>query len=248
VVWGADVYFIRGHGMVGESIVKSAIDHLAAGHERRYQRFQMGDAGFQEMAKVLPKDAKVMTHEWWDRLGLDRESVSDHDEWQLAIDYVSYPTPEVTMAVWRRMGITHIVWKTERGSSTIKQVALETVFNDAIAVFGADTQAIGGYLVTRLPSGPSPDRAQRPTRVAWLGCGADPPTGVYLPHKVESRLPERQLSPPDLDGDAQRALSDVSAVVLRPACPANAGVAGQLPASFKRVSGAGDVSLWVRKP
>jgi hypothetical protein len=248
-VWGADSYFIRGHGMVGDSIVKSAVDHLAAGHDRRYaERFKMGNADFKEIAKILPKNAKVMTHEMWDRLGLDRESVQDHDEWQLGIDYLSYPTPAATMAVWRRMGITHVVWKTERGASSYEQVALEAVFNDAIGVFGADTRSVGGYLVTRLATGPSPARAQTPTRLAWLGCGGDPPMGVYLPNRIGARRAERLIFLPDLEGDVHRALSDVSVVVLRPSCSAIAGAAAQLASSFKRASGAGDVSLWVRKP
>ena len=247
VIWGADLYFLRTHAMIGDAVLKRTVDHLAAGHEKRYdERFRVG-GDLQDVAPALPKGAKVLLHEFWEKLGIGKPSVSDFNDWQLGIDYFKTATPQATLALWRSMGITHVIWKTDRGPSTIEQVEREAAFVDALELYGADTRSIAGYQLTRLAPERHAPGANTPTRVAWLGCGGDPPTGIYVPGDVSRRKPERVISPLDFANDASAPLAGVSVAVLRPDCPEMAPAAAELNASFKRVLGAGGVALWVRK-
>jgi hypothetical protein len=247
VAWGADVYFLRTHAMAGDSILKQTVDHLAAGYEKRYEERLRMWGGLQEIEPALPKDAKVLVHEIMEKVGLGRPTVADWDNWQLGIEYFKYATPEATIAVWKRMGITHVVWKPESGATTYERAALQAVFLHAIELYGVETRMLGGYFLTRVAYAPVPPGASTPTRVAWLGCGADPPTGVYVPVNVNRRRPERVITPLDLSNDPSPALAEVSVAILRSACPDVAPATAVLNSSFKRVTGAGDVALWVRK-
>jgi hypothetical protein len=248
VVWGADVYFLRTHAMIGDSFLKRTVDYFAAGHEKRYEeRFRVW-GGLQDVEPALPKDAKVLLHEIMEKVGIGRPTVADLDNWQLGIDYFTLATPQATMALWQGMGITHVVWKGESIATTYERVALQAVFLHAIEIYGVETKVLGGYFLTRLAYAPAPPGASTPTLVAWLGCGGDPPTGIYVPRNVDRRQPERVISPLDLANDPSPELAGVSVAVLRPACPDMAPAIAALNSSFKRVMGAGDVALWVRKP
>jgi hypothetical protein len=245
IAWGADLYFLPSHAMIGESILKRTIDHLAAGHQKRYEeRFRMG--GLEDVAPALPKGAKVLLHEFCEKFGIGKPTVADLDEWQLGIDYFKSATPQDTYALWRRMGVTHVVWKTERNASSYEQVAREAVFFHALQVYGEEPRAYGSYLLSALKLGPTPPGAATPTRVAWLGCEADPPTGIYIPANVNLRKPERAIAPLDLANDAAPALAAASVAILRANCPDMAAAAAELNGSFRRVLGAGAVSLWLR--
>jgi hypothetical protein len=247
IVWGGDLYFLRTHAMIGDSFLKKAVDFIAAGHEKRYEeRFRYGSA-LQDIGPKLPKDAKVLLHTFQERLGIGRPSVADSDEWQLGIDYVAYPTAKTTFDVWKSMGITHAIWRSELGASTIEGVAREAVFAEAIDRYGADTRPMSGYLLSRLDASAARAGGDTPTKVAWFGCGADPRTGVYAPANLAQRWPERLISPLDFANDATQALAGVTVAVLRPGCPDVAPAVAELNSSFKRVMSAGDVSIWVRR-
>jgi hypothetical protein len=245
IVWGADLYFLRNHAMVGDSIVKVAIDHIAAGHEKRYEdRFRLPGA-MDVVEPALPKDAKPVVHNNQLTLGIGRPIVDDWDLWQVGIDYLRYPTPQVTLDTWRSMGATHVVWRPQQPGGTYTDVAREAVFAHALGVFAGHVESIAGYQVAPLRR--SAKGARSPTRVAWLGCGADPPTGVYAPTNIDTRKADRLISMEQLASNAREQLADVPVVVNRPNCPDTGAAAGELGASFRHILSVGDVSIWARK-
>jgi hypothetical protein len=246
IVWGADLYFLRNHSMAGDSAVKVAIDRIAAGHAKRYKERLTFPGGMDVVTPALPKDAKVLIHNIRLSLGIGRPVVDDEHTWQLGIDYLSYKTPEETFATWRKMGVTHAVWVHHQAGGSYELVAREAAFAHALGVYGGNVTDIGGYQVTAL-SRKSAKGARAPTRVAWLGCGGDPPLGVYKLADSLKRKPERLFSTADLASDFKGQLADVPVAILRPACGSLGAVSSQLRASYKQMFTVGDVSIWARK-
>ena len=245
IVWGADLYFLRNHAMVGDSIVKVAIDRIAAGHEKRYEERFRFPGGMDVVTPALPKNAKPVVHNHQLTLGIGRPVVDDWDPWQCGIDYLRYPTPQVTLDTWRSMGATHVVWRSQQAGGSYTDVAREAVFAHALEVFGGKVTSIAGYQVAPLRRSAKGSRS--PTRVAWLGCGGDPPTGVYLPPNIEKRKADRLISMEQLAGDAKGQLADVPVAVFRPGCSGSSEASAELSDSFRQVLSVGDVSIWTRR-
>jgi hypothetical protein len=246
IVWGADLYFLRNHAMAGDSLLKVATDRIAAGHEKRYKDRLTFPGGMDVVTPALPKDAKVLIHNIRLSLGIGRPVVDDENSWQLGIDYLAYATPEKTFATWRKLGITHAVWVHQQAGGSYEQVAREATFAHALEVYGGKVTSIGGYQVMPL-SRKSAKGARTPTRVAWLGCGGDPPLGVYTPAQIVTRQAERLIAPADLASDAKGQLADVPVAVLRSACGSMSPASAELRASFKQMFTVGDISVWTRK-
>src|SRR5213075_1725617 len=71
VVWGADVYFIRAHAMIGDSVLKAAVDFLSAGHDGKYRERFNHPGSLEEVGAQLPRSGvTVMQHEVQEKLGL----------------------------------------------------------------------------------------------------------------------------------------------------------------------------------
>jgi hypothetical protein len=162
----------------------------------------------------------------------------------VGIDYLRYPTPQVTLDTWRSMGATHVVWGPHQPGGSYTDVAREAAFAHAVGVFGGEFKSVAGYQVARLRR--SAKGARSPTRIAWLGCGGDPPTGVYAPTNIDTRKPDRLISEEELTGDARAQLIDVPVAVFRPSCPDAGAAAAELNASFRQILSVGDVSIWTR--
>lgn len=246
VVSSADLYFLRTHAMVGDSVLKKTIDHLSAGHDKRYEGRLRIDNGLQDVAKEIPKGAKVLLHEIHPKLGVGAPTVLDADRFQLGIDYLGSPSPETTLALWRGLGITHVLWRADRGGMTYETLALEAVFADAMEHFGDKPKRVVGLELSELRASPARAGADAPTRLAWLGCGGDPVAGVYSPRGLTERRVERRLDASQLAGDPAAALAGVSLLILRPACPEMKAATAEIERSFRRLIQAGDVALWTR--
>jgi hypothetical protein len=115
---------------------------------------------------------------------------------------------------------------------------------------GEDTrQVAGGWRVTKLRSdAPGPRNMTPPPRIAWLGCGGDPPTGIYQPAGLAVRVPAQRLREDQVASDTRSALRDVDAIVLRPSCDYAAKARPAIESQFDLHCTAGDVGLWTRKP
>jgi hypothetical protein len=249
VAWGSDVYFIRSHAMIGDSVLKQTVDLLGAGQNGKYdERRRLHGGSFQAVGERLPEHAKVLVHQRHDRLGLLHESVSDTIGWQGAIDYLLLDTPNATVDLWRTMGITHGVWWPDAGGMSPDELAREAGFARAADLWGTQPEDIGDRRLTALtPQARDAALAARPTRIAWLGCGGDPPLGIFTPSGLAARTPERKLREDAVRTAPLSEIAEANALVLRPSCGYLAGVEAQVAQQFKQMVKAGDVALWVRR-
>jgi len=248
VVWGADVYFIRSHSMIGDSPLKALVDYIAAGHQGRYDdRRRLHGGSLEAVGARLPADAKILVHERHDRLGLGAASVSDTVGWQGAIDYSLTDSPKATVDVWRRLGITHVMWW-EECSPSPDELAREAVFGRSIDLWGDGPELIGDKRLSKLMNQAKDDAfSAAPTTIAWLGCGNDPPLGTYTPQGLIKGLPDKTLSEAALSESPLEALASANAIVLRSSCPNLAKAKSDIPQRFNFMRRAGDLALWIRR-
>jgi hypothetical protein len=249
VAWGADVYFIRSHAMIGDSPLKPLIDHIAAGQQRRYaERRKLHFGSLQAVGERLPASAKVLIHERHDRLGLGTASISDTLAWQGAVDYKVLDTPKETYELWRQLGATDVLWWPDRGNMSPSELAREAGFARSVDLWGDQPETIGDKRLIKLRSEARDEAlAEQPTTIAWLGCGGDPPTGIYSPRGLVQGSPSQTLAQDDLRHEPLNKLAAANAIVLRPSCDYVGQASADIPGQFKQMIQAGDVSLWVRR-
>lgn len=245
IVWGGDLYFLRNHAMVGDSILKTAIDRIAAGHQKRYEERFAFPGSMGSLTPALPKSAKPVMHNLSITLGIGRPVVDDNHTWQLGMDYARYATPQETLDVWRSMGGTHVIWVPHQAGGTYESVAREAVFAHALARVTEKVKNVSGYQVATISQRVT-RRAREKTRVVFLGCGGDPPLGVYLAKNLATMKAERLIAAADLEADPKRQLADVPVAVLRPNCPGLTSASTEVRSSFQQVLNVGDVLIWVR--
>ncbi len=249
VAWGGDVYFIRSHAMIGDSVLKQTVDLLGAGQNGKYDdRRHLHGGSFQAVGERLPEHAKVLVHQRHDRLGLLHESVSDTIGWQGAIDYLLLDTPDATVDLWRTMGVTHVVWWPDAGGMSPEELAREAGFARTVDQWSTQPADIGDRRLSALAPQPrNASIAAQPTRIAWLGCGGDPSLGIFTPSGLAARTPERKLTEDAVRSAPLSEIAEANALILRPGCSYLAGIEAQVGQQFARMVQVGDVSLWVRR-
>jgi hypothetical protein len=248
LVWGSDVYFIRSHAMIGDSVLKATVDFLSAGHDKRYaERFRIG-GGLEDVAAKLPRGARVMQHEVQEKLGLGAQAICDMPEWQGALEYLVQDVPAEVERSWRKLGATHVLWERRKGGPwEIDKLAREAVFHRTVEPFIDAAIDVGGFRLLALPP-PGPGSAEpTPTRIAWLSCAGDPPNGSYVAADLAERKPLATIEPAALQANPQATLAEANVVILRSGCgewwfaPALLDGAG-----FRHRFDSGDHHLWVR--
>jgi hypothetical protein len=249
ILWAGDVPFIRSHAMIGDSPFKALIDHVAAGHSGKYDdRLRLHGGSLQSVGERLPEHAKVLIHERHGGLGMMAETISDTVGWQGAIDYLLLETPNATVDLWRKLGATHAMWWPDCGGMSPDELAREAGFARTIDQWGDGPDNIGDKRLSKLTAtAKNSALAAQPTRIAWLGCGGDPPLGIFAPKGLAERKPEQNLTEERVHEAALNELSAVNALVLRPSCGYLGGVEPEISKQFKRMINAGDISLWVRQ-
>jgi hypothetical protein len=245
--WGADVYFIRSHSMIGDSPLKMTIDHIAAGQQRRYAaRRKLHFGSLQAVGEHLPADAKVLVHERHDRLGLGTASISDTLAWQGAVDYKVIDTPKAAYQLWRKMGATHVMWWPERGASP-GEMAREAVFARTVDLWAEAPEHVDDKRLAKLKDEPrDAAAAEQPTTIAWLAC-SDVPNGMYSPRGLVDRSPSATLAEDDLRKKPLEALAGANAIVRRSSCDFGENASAVIASQFKQMSQSGEVTLWVRR-
>ena len=142
VIWGADVYFLRSHVMMGDSPLKALVDFIALGHQHRYaDRRRLHPGSLERVGARLPEHSKVLVHEKHDRLGLGAPSISDTLCWQGAVDYMVLDTPDAAAGLWHKMGATHVMWWDDVGMPWNDYMAREAVFARTVELWGSDFQS-----------------------------------------------------------------------------------------------------------
>jgi hypothetical protein len=248
LVWGADIYFIRSHAMIGDSFLKATIDFLSAGHDKRYEeRFRL-PGSLEEVAPKLPRGAKVMQHEIQEKLGLGAQAICDMPEWQGALEYLIQDVPADVERLWRQLGATHVLWMPRKGGPwEIDKLAREAVFHRTLEPFLNQPTDIGSYRLVALPAAGMLAVEATPTRIAWLSCAGDPPNGLYTAADLAERKPLAPLNPAALQAAPEAALSAANVVILRSGC----GEWSFAPPLLERVNfhhrfQSGEHGLWVR--
>jgi hypothetical protein len=248
LVWGADVYFIRTHSMIGDSPLKALVDYMALGQEGRYAEHRKLHFGsLQKVGAELPPHAKVLLHEKHDRLGLGAASIADTLCWQGAVDYAVLDRPDAAAALWRQMGATHVMWWADLGMPWHDYMAREAVFARTVDLWGGDVDSIDDKRLTKLRSEPRDKvSSASPTKIAWLGCGDDPALALYTPRGLIKREPDSPIGADALRDNPHEAMAAANAVILRGSCGGYDKAREELSSHFKRIDRSDGLDVWVR--
>jgi hypothetical protein len=196
------------------------------------------DTNFQAVDKALPRDATVLVHEEYLKLGLNRRSLADSARLQPAIDYSQLARPDRVHDLLSSLGVTHILWS--HGDSIDREVPIsgELVFFGYALRYAEGREELGPYAVARLASHRPP--AREPGLVALIGCGVvrAMPLG-----EVDRVIGGQPPSGPSTDATAAIAASEFA--VVERSCHFKATPAAMAP--FEQASGWGGWTLWVRK-
>ena len=246
LMYGSDVYFYRVHGMNGDAPLKTFVDFVSNNQRGQFKDRNRvwGDLQENDLSKKMPHGAKALCHHFVEKLGLGVESVVDGKGWQGAIDYIQHTNPAATLALWRRLGITHAVWDPGLLPRDNDVMAREAVFQRALSLFVPTHEGVGHYQFGAIDPAVGQVQAEVPTRIAWIGCDPDRQTGLYTPREFsEGALPKE----PGLTW--RPALVAANVVLRRPRCNFPAPeVEAAVGADFVEVAHLGEVLVMVRKP
>ena len=120
-------------------------------------RFEF-DTGFEGLDKTLPKNAYVVLHEEYLRLGLNRRAIQDSLRLQAGIDYTQLARPDRVDDLLKSLGVTHLVWSRSASPNREIPVSGELVFFGYALRYGEDRHDVGGF-ECREASGPPPAAA-----------------------------------------------------------------------------------------
>lgn len=176
VVWGGDVYFIRTHAIVHDSPIKTAVDFLAKGHEKKYEE-RLERFGFMEdIGETLPRDAKVLVHEENMTLGLQHRAVRDAPGVQGGLIYGTLGSVRELYDLLRSWGVTHVVWK-DKHSRAVDSIGGDLLFFELAEMHTAEVKAFSSWRLGRLPL--TPPEGPFPDKVAYFACGDGYEPGLY---------------------------------------------------------------------
>ena len=242
VVWTADTPFYRVHNMIGDAPLKAAVDFVYAGRKGNFKnRFRHGFS-MEDLNAKLPKDTKVLVHCVGEKLGLQRQFVSDLTGWQGLIDYLALDSPETTWKLWKELGIGHAVWWNNRPDRGVADWARDAVFMRTVATYGGRTQSAGPWRFSEIGDKPRGD-AEGGTWIAWLGCNDRAPDGLYSPRGLSERSSQQRF-----DAPALRDLPSQTNVILhRHACRLQPSLWRGINARFRKVDEAAGTTLYVRR-
>ncbi|HMA96653.1 MAG TPA: hypothetical protein VKP30_28400, partial [Polyangiaceae bacterium] len=248
LVSGLDVYFIRTHVMLGDSVIRELSLLLASGHEGKYQqRYSVVDPTFEQTARALNAETVLLQHNYQARLGLGVRVVSDGPGWQGAIEYLDHDSPQSTAQLMRGFGVNEVFRRGEHGGMSPTDAAREIVLLRWLQSYGKRERRIEEARLTTIVTEPvRADLAQEPTRIAWLDCNEQASRGLYTPRGLAQGHPIERFSADQ--GQANTNLVHrATALVLNQQCADyHEWVAGVNTMFVQSSLTAGPLSLWVR--
>jgi hypothetical protein len=238
LVWGNDVPWLPTHAMAGEVPAMRALRLLSSTFRGDLGSRLTFDTGFESLDRTLPKDAYVLLHEEYLRLGLNRRAIQDSLRLQAGIDYTQLARPDRVHDLLKGMGATHLVWG---GSSVNHEVPIsgELVFWGYALRYGEERTHVGGFGVAKVPARRPPPR--EPGLATYVGCVAA--RTVPLAEIDATVTAEGRNGPPA--GDLAAAIAAAEFLVVKMPCQSR--VTPALMAPFEEAPHWGDVSLWVRR-
>lgn len=223
-VWGADVYFIPTHSMIGGAALKAPTDLLGQGYLGNYERRFDIQPDQVAIGAALPKDAVILVHERRDHLGFAHRTITDVQGDEYGVDWLDLGSPDRIYAKLRSMWVSHAVW-TDGHSEGFETLGGDIAFFEFMHRYTLDKKRVGPYNVAALPKvAPKPSTEER--WVAVLGCQGDYEPGLYYvtdlstprfgPDKLKFPKPRKPL------GDPEQYRKYVIAISIDGTCPMTA--------------------------
>jgi len=198
------------------------------------------DTGYEDLDRSLPKDATVLLHEEYLRLGINRRAIADSARWQGAIDYRQLRSPDRVNDMLTSLGVTDVVWSRSHSPNREIPISGELVFFDFAFHHAKDRRDAGAFATAAMPTlRPAP---KEPGVVAYFGCK----TVRTVPWTDIDGIVSAdgdQGTAPDVDAGTLLASADFAVVDER--CRAH--VTPQLDTLFLQAPRWGDRTLWVRR-
>jgi hypothetical protein len=248
IVWGGDVYFLPGHAMI-RSPLQAVTDLISSGYRKDEKSREAGlFAPFSDMARVLPKGARVLVHQTHPHLGLEAMSVNDFTVNQGGISYGYLRSSRAVYDLFTSYGVTHLLYPTGTAGDA-ETLAGDLVFWGFITRYAKAPRAFPGFVLAEMPSAPPP--AEASDIVALLMCPAGPTSGLYhLPDlHVPAFGPPKNKYPPPYRAAAPGAGEDAELVagaeyaIVEPKCRTFPGASAPL---FERAAKRATYDIWIR--
>ncbi|HLK93307.1 MAG TPA: hypothetical protein VKZ18_25675 [Polyangia bacterium] len=238
LVWGNDVPWIPTHAMAGEVPAVGALRLLSSTFRGDLKARYEFETGFGALDKTLPKNAYVLLHEEYLRLGLNRRGIQDSLRLQAGIDYRQLARPDRVDDLLKRMGATHLVWSRSASPNREIPVSGELVFFGYALRYGEEQRPVGGFEVAKLPAQRPPPR--EPGTVAYIGCTS----ALDVPWSEIDRVVASGGAGAPF-GNVSALVASAEFVVVEANCQGR--VTPQDLASFMEAPHWGDLTLWVRR-
>ena len=248
LLWGAGVYFIPGHVMVGMP-AKNVIDLLGAGHRQNYaKRFQVY-TGYQHIAARLRPRSKVLVHDHHVHLGIEAASVTDSPWEQGAISYGRLASRRALYDLYASLGVTHILIADGKSTGN-DSIAGDLRFFQFAYEVGVERYKTDGFTLVKMP--PKPPPATPDQDVAALTCGRSPRSGLYkledlrVPVWVSkaAQYPAPRTPGPPNGSPANELLAHAGFVLVETPCES---MPAEERSAFTKVTTRGtQMELWVR--
>jgi hypothetical protein len=240
LAWGNDVPWFPTHAMIGDVPALHALRLLSSTFRGDVVNRWNYQTGLEPLDKTLPKDAYVLLHEEYLRLGINRRAIQDSLRLQAGIDYRQLARPDRVHDYLKSLGATHLVWNL--GGSPNREVPLsgELVFFGYAFRYGEDRHNAGGYGVATLPARRPPPRA--PGLVSYIGCNV----ARNVPLSEVDSLVAGGGRDGSVPPDPATLVPAAEFVVIE--IPCHSKVLPQVMTGFVEAPRWGDVTLWVRLP
>ena len=241
-------YFAPTHAMTGGAAIKATVDFLGRPYTRPTEPWNVMDSTMGELHAALPKGAKVLTHPMRLRMGLQTMSLTDEPGWQGAIEYLELDSPDKVAALWRSMGVTHILTTHDLYAAELPYFARELVYSRALQHYTSPfAKPIGGWQILTLKSLSTPDMAAtQSTKIGWLVCQSALPAGVYAPIDIVPNRSSKAHGSSAGPTEPALVVEAANALIVRPSC-SDTPVRSQLERQFSFILERNDYQLWIRK-
>jgi hypothetical protein len=232
--------------MNGNAPLRQAIEYFASGYDnRKNTRFRMPDSA-ETLRPRMYDGSRVLLHAQRMHLGLGVDVVTDETGWQGAINYLDHTTPSDTIALFRKLGITHVMWAPYPALFTESEVARELVFLRAVHQVAMPERLGNDWFVEPLTKTErNPKLGQEPTRILWLGCSYGRTAGYYTPRDWDRKQLTEPLPAHTRFREAEWP-NNANAVAVEPTCASAPEALATVRSDFSRFGVISGIELWVR--
>jgi hypothetical protein len=145
----------------GDAVVSSSRVRLASALALLARSYDAGDRApppldyrrdYRELGASLPRDARLVLHNWRPNLGIDRDLVFDMPGQQGLLAYDEAVDPRALWTIWRSVGATHVVHRPGLRPAQTRQQ--EVLVADLVTRAARSRRAFGALELVELPDAP----------------------------------------------------------------------------------------------